>query len=537
MPISPVKHDPQERAKAGNPEQRAKAHEPQERAKARRETGSRRGGALIATATAAAVIAALHAGTTSMPAIAAAPLNADGAVAVTPINPGSFAPIVKAVQPAVVHVSTRGSAKETALGGGVPLDRLPPQLREYFERFGGGPGAVPSPGQPSPAQGVGSGFITDAEGHVVTNNHVVSDAETITVTLQDGTEHEARLVGRDPKTDLALLKIDADGPFPYVTLGDSDIAEVGDWVVAVGSPFGLGGSVTAGIISARGRNINSGPYDDYLQVDAPINRGNSGGPLFDARGKVIGVNTAIFSPTGGSVGIGFAIPSAQVGPIIDDLKSAGRVSRGWLGIQIQPVTEDIAQSLGLDEAGGALVAGVLPDSPAAKAGLRTGDVVLEFASQKVKDARGLSRLAAGTDSGEEVDLSVWRQGKHEQVALAVGEMPAEQTASLTEPAKPEEADTPKLGLALAPLTDSVREQLGIAQERSGVLVAEVAEGGPAFRKGIRSGDVIVMVGQQEVSAPEEVIDAVAATGERKSVLLLVVREGQERFIAVPLDKA
>ncbi|MGI9335567.1 MAG: DegQ family serine endoprotease [Gammaproteobacteria bacterium] len=496
--------------------------------------GRRGGKALIATAAAAAVIAALHAGTSSTPAIAAAPVNQDGAVSVTPVNPGSFAPIVKAVQPAVVHVSTRGSIRPTAFSGGIPLDRLPPQLREYFERFGNGPD---SRGHPSPAQGVGSGFITDAEGYIVTNNHVVSDAETIVVTLQDGTEHTARLIGRDPKTDLALLKIDADGPLPYVMLGDSDSAEVGDWVVAVGSPFGLGGTVTAGIISARGRNINSGPYDDYLQIDAPINRGNSGGPLFDARGKVIGVNTAIFSPSGGSVGIGFAIPSAQVGPIIDDLKSAGRVSRGWLGIQIQPVTEDIAQSLGLSDARGALIAGVLPDSPAARAGLRTGDVVVEFASRPVADARGLSRLAAATESGAEVDVTVWRNGQRETLALAVGEMPAEQVAALSEPTPPNEADTPKLGLALAPLTTTAREQLGLAAARGGVLVADVAEDGPAFRKGIRSGDVIVMVGQRAVSAPQDVIDAVAATAERKSVLLLVMRDGQERFIAVPLDRA
>jgi serine protease Do len=450
-----------------------------------------------------------------------------------PAGPPGFADVVERVTPAVVNVTVAQEARQTLSipGGSVPDEGSP--LYEFFKRFGG-LDEMPVPG-PRQRRGEGSGFLIDAEGHIVTNHHVVEGATLIEVTLNDGDQYEAEVVGRDPKTDLALLKIKADEPLPHVTFGDSSGARVGDWVLAVGNPFGLGGSVNAGIISARGRDINSGPYDDYIQIDAPINRGNSGGPLFDARGVVIGVNTAIFSPSGGNIGIGFAIPAETAADIVAELKTKGRVDRGWLGVQIQPVSEEIAASLGLSEVRGVLVADVIAGTPAEAAGIKSGDVILEAAGERMEDYRDLTTLIAGIDAGTRIKLEVFRGGQTRMIPVTIGEMPREdlaQTATDDEPA----GDEPRIGLYLAPLTPELRAERGLEADAQGVVVAQVAPGSPAQAAGIKAGSLISMVGQQAVTKPSQVVEAVqqAAAEDRPSVLLRVEQDGEQRFIAVPI---
>lgn len=450
-----------------------------------------------------------------------------------PTGPTSFADVVERVTPAVVNVTVAQESQQTlSLPGGQMPDEDSP-LYEFFKRFGG-LDQMPSP-MPRQREGEGSGFIIDAEGHIVTNNHVVDGASRIEVTLNDGEKYEARVIGRDAKTDLALIKIDNSDDLPHVSFGDSRGARVGDWVLAVGNPFGLGGSVNAGIISARGRDINSGPYDDYIQIDAPINRGNSGGPLFDARGVVIGVNTAIFSPSGGNIGIGFAIPAETAAEIIADLQTKGRVDRGWLGVQIQPVTEEIAASLGLPETRGVLVADVIAGTPAEAAGISSGDVILEAAGERMEEYRDLTKLIAGIDAGKQINLVLFRSGQTLTLPVTIGEMPSEdmaQAASGNEPA----GDEPRIGLYLAPLTPELRAERGLAADASGVLVAQVAPGSPAQAAGIKAGSLISMVGQQPVTQPSQVMEAVkqAAAADRPSVLLRVEQDGEQRFVAVPI---
>jgi serine protease Do len=448
-----------------------------------------------------------------------------------PAGPPGFADVVERVTPAVVNVTVAQEARQAmALPGGQMPDENSP-LYEFFKRFGGLE-EMPSPRQ---REGEGSGFIIDNDGYIVTNNHVVDGATSIEITLNDGQQYQARVVGRDAKTDLALLKIDTDDALPYVAFGDSSGARVGDWVLAVGNPFGLGGSVNAGIISARGRDINSGPYDDYIQIDAPINRGNSGGPLFDARGVVIGVNTAIFSPSGGNIGIGFAIPAETASEIVSELKAKGRVDRGWLGVQIQPVTEEIAASLGLAEARGVLVADVLPNTPAQAAGISSGDVILQAAGERMEEYRDLTKLIAGIDAGTRVELEVFRSGDTLKIPVTIGEMPSEGLASNQSSEEPP-GDEPRIGLYLAPLTPELRAERGIDAEAAGVVVTQVAPGSPAQAAGIKAGGLISMVGQTPVTRPSQVVDAVqqAAASDRPSVLLRVEQDGEQRFIAVPL---
>ena len=444
-----------------------------------------------------------------------------------PAGPPGFADVVERVTPAVVNVTV---AQKPVQRMSLPGHGLPEgsPMHEFFKQFGGLPDAMPHS-----REGEGSGFFISADGYIVTNNHVVESAERIEVTLTDGSTAEARIIGRDPKTDLALIKVDTDQPQPYVELSDSGQARVGDWVLAVGNPFGLGGSVNAGIISARGRDIQSGPYDDYLQIDAPINRGNSGGPLFDARGRVIGVNTAIYSPSGGNIGIGFAIPAETVADIVDQLRANGRVERGWLGVQIQPVTEAVAGSLGLDGATGVLVADVLADSPAQAAGVRSGDVILRAAGQEMEEYRDLTKLIASIDAGTKIELEVVRGGKVRVIDVTIGRMPGDELAQ-REPAATAD-DQPRIGLMLAPLTPAARAERGLEADAVGVLVAQVEAGSPAARAGIEPGSLISMVGQDPVSSPDEVADAVraAAKKERPSVLLRVEKDGEQRFVAVP----
>jgi serine protease Do len=475
-----------------------------------------------------------------------------------------YADLAERVMPSVVGITASRAAEETPAQGRQREFRGPEGFggpgaeefrrfmerffgEEFGERFGEEFGDRPFPGQPMPPRGfefgpptaVGSGFIVDESGLIVTNNHVVANAGTVTVKLNDGTELEADVVGRDPDTDLALLKVETDQPLQAVRFADSDRVRVGDPVVAIGSPFGLGGTVTAGIVSAKERTIGAGRYDDFLQIDAPINRGNSGGPAFNLEGEVIGVNSAISSPTGGNVGIGFAIPANLAQSIIDDLEDDGQVERGWLGVHIQGIDEDLAQSFGLDEPKGALVSQVMPDSPAASAEFQKGDVILEFDGTGIEQLRDLTRAVAETDPGSNAKAVVWRDGQEVTLDVEIGLMPSDDQVAMADPRGATDQDAPQLGLALAPLTPDARESLDLPGDVQGVVVADVAPGSPAAGKGLRQGDVIVEAGRQQVSAPAGVTKAVREAAERgdESILLLVKRDGQDRFVAVPIERA
>ncbi|MFQ5567223.1 MAG: DegQ family serine endoprotease [Paracoccaceae bacterium] len=442
----------------------------------------------------------------------------------------SFADLVEAARPAVVTVRVEGSRQVDASQPGLP--GMPglndPALRDFLERFFGrtpdGFGA-PRHREAPRAVGLGSGFIIDEDGLIVTNNHVIDGAETITIILQNGDELPGTLVGRDEKTDLAVVRVDADRDLPTVPWGDSDAVRVGDWAIAIGNPFGFGGTVTAGIVSARGRDINSGPYDDFIQVDAAINRGNSGGPLFDQEGHVIGINTAIYSPSGGNVGVGFAIPANQAREIVAELIENGSVERGWMGVGIQPVTDDIAESLGLDDARGALVASVAEDGPAAKAGLRTGDVILRFGETEIETLHDLTTAVARTDPGTTTRVAVWRGGREKSLKLRTGKIPAERHAAAA-PGAAKDAELAALGLSARP-------------GDGGLVVTEVNPGSDAAGKGLRPGDVIVAVNQEPARSVETLARAIedARARHRKSVLLLVARNGDQRFVTVELADA
>ncbi|WPZ33554.1 Do family serine endopeptidase [Thalassobaculum sp. OXR-137] len=440
--------------------------------------------------------------------------------------PGSFSELVKKAKPAVVTVLTKTSSGAPEVGG-QQIPELPPghPLHDFFDKFFGGQPPMGQQQQPREARGIGSGFIVDAGGTVVTNNHVVDGAEEIKVVLDDGTELDATLVGRDPKTDVAVLKVSSKTPLPTVPWGDSDGLEVGDWVVAIGNPFGLGGTVTSGIVSARGRDINAGPYDDFIQVDAAINRGNSGGPLFNTDGQVVGMNTAIFSPNGGNIGLGFSVPANQTRAIVAEILEKGTVERGFIGVRIQPVTPEIADSLGLSSHDGALVADVDPSGPAGQAGLKAGDVILRFGDAKIGEVRDLTRAVADTDPGERANLTVWRDGSGRDLDIQVGTYPKDEQMAEAATAAPSTN-----GLEVAPLG------VTLGDEEDGAVVLSVA---PDGADELRPGDVIAAVGQSQVANAKEAraaIDA-AKSGHKKSVLLLVRRDGQQRYVAVPLRDA
>ena len=490
---------------------------------------------VLAGASIVAIVAALYTG----PVTSAVALTTPVAFTEGSAFPSSFADLAERVTPSVVNISAeriKVSGQQVApqfqIPPGSPLE---PFFREFFERYFEG-----APNRPPALRGtsVGSGFIVNPEGLIVTNNHVIRGADEITVTLHDGRKFEAELRGVDENTDLALLSVTTKDALPYVEFGDSDAVRVGDWVIAVGNPFGLGGTVTAGIVSARGRDIRSGPLDDFLQIDAPINRGNSGGPLFDTAGRVVGVNTAIFSPSGGNVGIGFAIPAQQAQDVIDDLVTVGRVERGWMGVQIQMLTEDIARSLGLEGTEGALVADVFEESPAEAAGIRTGDVILEFGGDAVPSSRRLPHLVAQAETDDSVPVVVWRDGKRESLRLVVGLRPdAEGLASASGAGgESEEARQPTIGLELAPLTPQLRARYELPDSVEGALVVEVDASSAAAEKGLRAGDLIVRAGNRPVVSPEDVSEALARiTGSGGDVLLLLVeRQGARQFIAVPI---
>jgi serine protease Do len=446
-----------------------------------------------------------------------------------------FADLVAKVKPAVISV--RVKIDEDA-GNAAMVQRESEQDSDQsgspFDHFFGsrGQNGMPMPRSHQVMTGEGSGFFISPDGYAVTNNHVVEHAKSVQVTADDGTIYTAKVVGTDKKTDLALIKVDGKKDFSYVKFADQP-PRIGDWVVAVGNPFGLGGTVTAGIVSARGRDIGAGPYDDYVQIDAPINKGNSGGPAFDMNGNVIGVNTAIFSPSGGSVGIGFDIPAATAKLVVNQLKDKGTVTRGWLGVQVQPVTADIADSLGLKQARGAMVDNPQADSPAAKAGIEAGDVITSVNSTEVKDSRDLARTISTMAPGSQVKLEVLHKGQSRPVTLTLGELPNDRQAKAGD-AQPsqESAGAPHLGLSLAPAS----EVEGAGQR--GVVVTSVDPDGPAAEHGLQTGDVILDVGGKAVANVGDVRAALrdASAGGKHSILMQVKTADATRFVAVPLAK-
>ena len=459
--------------------------------------------------------------------------------------PDGFADLAARLLPAVVNISTTQTIKADKSHPGTEMPQFPPgsPFEEFFKDFLDRNKNQPE-APPRRATSLGSGFIIDGSGLVVTNNHVIADADEITVTLQDDTNFKAEVVGRDTKVDLALLRIKPTKPLPSVKFGDSDTTRVGDWVLAIGNPFGLGGTVTAGILSARAREINAGPYDDFLQTDAPINRGNSGGPMFNMNGDVIGINTAIFSPSGGSIGIGFAIPSNLARPVIEQLREFGHVRRGWLGVNIQSVTDEIAENLGLDKPRGALIASVRDGGPAQVAGIQPGDVVLTFDGKEVTDMRRLPRIVAETPIDKTVKVTVWRKRKEHVFDVKVGELKEEEQQAALPPNKQQPPEEPPgtvkaLGLGLANLTPELRERFSLSEDSAGVVVVDVAKDSAASEKGMRAGDVIVEVAQEDVKTPAQIVQKIdeAKKAGRKSVLLLVDRQGDLRFVALRIDQS
>ncbi|MFC3053392.1 Do family serine endopeptidase [Kordiimonas pumila] len=454
--------------------------------------------------------------------------------------PESFADLVEKLQPAVVNISTvqtieRSEGKRPELPEGLPFGDFWDQFRDRFEEDN----------EPRTARSLGSGFIIDPTGIVITNNHVVEEADEITVLLEDGEEYSATVLGRDSLSDVAVLKIEPKEKgqlFPAVKWGDSDVERIGDWVVAIGNPFGLGGTVSAGIVSARNRTINAGDIE-FIQTDAPINRGNSGGPLFNMKGEVIGVNTAIFSPTGGNVGIGFSIPSNDAARVTRELKEHGKVRRGWLGVGIQPMTKELAEAMGADITKGAIVTRVEPDSPAAKADIQEGDVIFRWDGKPVDDSTTLSRLVKRTDVDVSVDVQVLRKGKTVTLKVKTGELKIEADASGKSTGKKsddnmEDSHTLIEGMELAPLNDTIRRKYNIDAEVEGVAVTRVAQRSPAFHDGIRPGAVIVRVNQIAVSSPAEVAKLVeeARAEGRERILVLVYLRGNSAHIPMKLLK-
>ncbi len=468
-------------------------------------------------------------------------------VSVTAQAQPGFSELVEKVRPAVVSVRVKSNMQNARNDRtqmfGEGFDQLPDghPLKRFFKDFGNPYGPDGEQARPNKRQkrgdrgharpfAQGSGFFISEDGYVVTNNHVVTDGDAFSVVLDDGTELDAKLIGKDARTDLAVLKVDDKRKFTYVAFDDESNVKVGDWVVAVGNPFGLGGTVTAGIVSARGRDIGAGPYDDFLQIDAAVNKGNSGGPAFDLTGKVVGINTAIFSPSGGSVGIAFAIPASTASKVVDQLIKKGAVERGWIGVQIQPVTKEIAESIGLSEDKGAIVAEPQADGPAAKAGIVAGDVITAVNDETVKDPRDLARKVAAINPGEKANLTIWRKGKAETVSIEIKAYPDDQKqggkSDNSSAAKGEES-LDDYGLTVTP-DDSGK----------GVVVTDVDPDSDAADKGIRAGDTIITVNNKDVKSASDVNTAIneAVKSGRKAVLMQVQSNGQNRFVALPVDQ-
>ncbi len=455
-----------------------------------------------------------------------------------------FADEAERLLPAVVNISTTQIIKDDKgvkelpdfpqFQPGSPFEDF---FKDFMEKHKGAPGLP----KQRKSTSLGSGYIITADGLVVTNNHVIEDADEITVILHDDTNLKAEVVGRDKKTDVALLRVKSKTPLPFVTFGDSDKMRIGDWILVIGNPFGLGGTVTTGIISARARDINSGPYDDYIQTDAPINRGNSGGPMFNMKGEVIGMNTAIFSPSGGSVGIGFAIPSTLVKNVVEQLKGGGKIRRGWLGVRIQNVTEEIAKSLNLDKARGALVSSLTTDSPAGKGGVKAGDVIIAFDNKPVNEMRRLPRIVAEAAINQKVPMVVWRDGKEVTLSVMVGELKEDEKAD-GQDEKQEDEKAPKVAKSISipefdmkvgNLTAEARKAFEIDEKTKGIIITELGDNSPLIDKGIKPGDLIVEAGQKEMKDAKDLVElAKNAATDKKPLLLLLNRAGDLRFVAV-----
>ncbi|MFD2250668.1 serine protease Do [Pseudochelatococcus lubricantis] len=452
-------------------------------------------------------------------------------------GPEAIADLASEVMDAVVNISAAETETVTKRGEvppaipGSPFGDLFDEFRK--RRNEGGP-------RPRGAESAGSGFVIDESGIVVTNNHVIGEANDITVVFTDGAKRKAEVVGRDDKLDLAVLRVKTDKPLKAVKFGNSESLRIGDWVVAIGNPFGLGGSVTAGIVSAHSRNIEQGPYDDYIQTDAAINRGNSGGPLFNLKGEVIGINTAILSPSGGSVGIGFAVPAELAAPTVAQLREFGETRRGWLGVRIQPVDEDTAEALGLGGQDGALVASIDGKGPAANADIKTGDVIVQIDGKRVKEPRDLSRTVAAMPVGKRVDVTLLRDGKERKASVTLGRLEDGEKAQAQAAGETSKARSGRtLGLRLSEIDDELRQQYALAEDIKGVVVVEVEPDSPAADKRIEPGDVITEVGKSPVTAPAEVerrLETLRKEGRRSALLLVTGRDGDVRFVAIRLEE-
>ena len=458
-------------------------------------------------------------------------------------GPDAIADVAEKVIDAVVNISTSQSLGAKAS----PTPQLPPgsPFEEFFDEFfknrrdgdRGGRG-----GSPRRVNSLGSGFIIDAAGIVVTNNHVISEADEVSVILNDGTRLKAEVIGRDQKIDLAVLKVTPTTPLKAVNFGDSDKLRLGEWVIAIGNPFMLGGTVTAGIVSARNRDINSGPYDNYIQTDASINRGNSGGPLFNLEGEVIGVNTAIISPSGGSIGIGFAVPSKTVVAVIDQLRQYGETRRGWLGVKIQPVTDEIGEALNIKPARGTLIAGIDDKGPAKTAGIETGDVILKFDGKDIKETRDLTRIVADTPVDKEVEVVIIRKGKEEKKTVKVGRLEDsdKKLASITPNGAEEKPAAVKkaLGLDLADINDDLRRKYSIKENVKGAVVTAVEQNSSAAEKQMKPGDTIVEISQTPVASAADVqkrVDQLKKEGRKSALFLVANKDGETRFVALNLQ--
>jgi len=462
-------------------------------------------------------------------------------------TPDGFADLAEGLIPAVVNISSTQHVKpkKKKLQQMPQLKSMPPgmpdELKDFMEKFYQDFGNDEDDMAGENLYSLGSGFVISADGLIVTNYHVIEDAEEIIVNFSDESKYKAEVIGSDSKTDLALLKIKPKDKLPYVKFGNSDKARVGDWVVAIGNPFGLGGSVTAGIISARARDINAGPFDDFIQTDAAINRGNSGGPMFNMKGEVIGINTAIYSPSGGSVGIGFAVPSNLAKPIIDELEKSGKIERAWLGVKIQTVTDEIAESIGMDSARGALVVETTKGSPVEKAGIQSGDVILKFDGKEISTMKKLPRMVADTPIGRKVDLEIWRNGKTKTITVALAEYNEKEEKAATEEEESPATSVPNtkslLGMKLAPLTDQLKEEFGYKKDMSGLIVLDLDYEQNAAKKGIKKGDIIMTANQKNVASVDDLEKLVKQVklDKRKSILLQVYRAGDAIFIAIPVE--
>lgn len=502
----------------------------------------KRGLAAAVASVAVAGAVGLGAITTGAAPVYAQPVNVQPATQMP-----SFADVVQQVSPAVVSVRVKASVAPASDDGpqffGQDSDRMPEGLRRFFREFGGPDGEQQFRqdrrgdrfGQRNRAprtSSQGSGFFISDDGYLVTNNHVVDGGAEFTVVMDDGRELDAKLIGTDPRTDLAVLKVDAasGSKFTYVDFADENAVRVGDWVVAVGNPFGLGGTVTAGIVSARGRDIGAGPYDDFIQIDAAVNRGNSGGPAFNLNGQVVGINTAIFSPSGGNVGIAFAIPASTAREVVTDLMKDGSVERGWLGVQIQPVTNEIAESLGLSSSKGALVSEAQDNGPAKKVGITGGDVITAVNGTEVASPRELSRIIAGIDPGTKIDVTLWRKGKTETVKVDLGELPRDGQQAANRPNQP------------APVDPGTLDDLGLTVTRnengSGLVVTDVVPNSAAADRGMQAGDIISSINSLDIGSTGDVSKALedAAKAGRKSVLVQIIRDGQTSFVTLPVNQ-